>query len=226
MRTLFLEPSGPITGDMIAGLLCDLGVQPSAFEWELSKVDLGAFHLHFERRRQGEADGVHFGIHAGAVHTHDQDADAGEFHAEHVHQHANEEEEHEHHAHGGDCQSSAELRARLAASDLPEAIKERVLAVFDRFVSLEADAKQADAESLAFDGAGALAAGAQMVCACAGLAELGIEQIHAAAPATEPIAAAILAAYPAAGGAASPQGKRGCGIGRDGSLQGTLDADA
>ena len=76
MRTLFLDCFSGISGDMTVGALCDLGVQPSAFEWELAKVDIGDFHLHFERDRRQGISGVKFGVHSGAVHTHDQDEPA------------------------------------------------------------------------------------------------------------------------------------------------------
>ena len=42
LHTLLLEPSAHFTGELLVGLLCDLGVKPSTFEWELGKVDLGA----------------------------------------------------------------------------------------------------------------------------------------------------------------------------------------
>ena len=213
---------------MLVGLLCDLGVQPSTFEWELSKVDLGAFHLHFDRRASGDTQGVHFGIHAGAVHTHDQDADAGEFAPAQAHSHAEEDHhpEHEHaHEHKEQCWTATDLRAAVAESDLSDPVKERVLTVFDHFVGAESNAIHTDAPALAFDQEGGLAACAQIVCACVGLAELGVEQIHTSKPAREPVAAAILRGYSgeeAAVQAETPNAKNGCGVGRGGILHGAL----
>jgi uncharacterized protein (DUF111 family) len=94
MRALFLDCISGISGDMMVGALVDLGVKPSTLEWELSKLSLGEFHLHFDRQKRKEIEGVKFTIHEGAVHTPEQDDEAEH---EHVHEH---EHEHEHgHAH-------------------------------------------------------------------------------------------------------------------------------
>ena len=50
MRVLYLDCFYGISGDMMVGALCDLGVKPSMLEWELTKVEIGDFHMHFERQ--------------------------------------------------------------------------------------------------------------------------------------------------------------------------------
>lgn len=98
MKALFLDCFAGVSGPMLVGALVDLGVKPSALEWELSKLDLGDFHMHFDRQRRQKIEGIHFGIHAGAVHTHDQDEPHE--HEMHSHSHGGGEEEHEHsHSH-------------------------------------------------------------------------------------------------------------------------------
>ena len=92
MKILFLDCFSGISGDMTVGALVDLGVKPSTLEWELSKLDLGDFHMHFEREQRQNIEGVKFGIHEGATHTHAQD--------EHEHHECcGHEHGHEHHAH-------------------------------------------------------------------------------------------------------------------------------
>ena len=76
MKSLFLDCFSGISGDMTVGALVDLGVKPSALEWELSKLDLGDFHMHFGREQRQHIEGVKFGIHEGATHTHGQDEPA------------------------------------------------------------------------------------------------------------------------------------------------------
>ncbi len=94
MRVLYLDCFSGISGDMTVGALCDLGVKPSAFEWELSKLEIGDFHAHWERKMRQNIEGVQFSIHEGATHTHDQDEE------EHPHDHhGHEEEDHDHHHH-------------------------------------------------------------------------------------------------------------------------------
>lgn len=88
---------------MTVGALVDLGVKPSTLEWELSKLDLGDFHMHFDRAKRHEIEGVKFGIHEGATHG-DECASEGHHH-EHVHHH---EDEHEHHSHTHTEQDASE----------------------------------------------------------------------------------------------------------------------
>lgn len=100
MKVLFLDCFSGISGDMTVGALVDLGVKPSTLEWELSKLDLGDFHMHFERKKRQQVEGVKFGIHEGATHTHDQDEHE---HGEHCEGHHHHEDDHGHthsHEHG------------------------------------------------------------------------------------------------------------------------------
>ena len=76
MKVLYFDCFSGISGDMTVGALVDLGVKPSALEWELSKLDIGDFHMHFERQQRKNIEGIKFGIHAGATHTHEQDEPA------------------------------------------------------------------------------------------------------------------------------------------------------
>src|ERR1700749_4690077 len=94
MKVLFLDCFSGISGDMTVGALVDLGVKPSALEWELSKLDIGDFHMHFDRQKRQSVEGVKFGIHEGSTHTHDQDE------PEHGHSHEHGHEHHHHHEHG------------------------------------------------------------------------------------------------------------------------------
>ena len=103
MKTLFLDCFSGISGDMTVGALVDLGVKPSTLEWELSKLDLGDFHMHFAREQRQQIEGVKFGIHEGATHTHAQDEPAHEHQHccghdhDHGHGHAHRHEHEEHH---------------------------------------------------------------------------------------------------------------------------------
>ncbi|MEO7318296.1 MAG: nickel insertion protein, partial [Chthoniobacteraceae bacterium] len=58
MKVLYLDCISGISGDMTVGALVDLGVKPSTLEWELSKLDLGDFHMHFERAQRQNLEGV------------------------------------------------------------------------------------------------------------------------------------------------------------------------
>src|SRR5262245_50498073 len=96
MKVLYLDCSSGISGDMTVGALVDLGVKPSALEWELSKLNIGDFHMHFDRAQRKGVEGIKFGIHEGAEHTHDQDEDHHHDHEHHEHEHDDHDHEHEH----------------------------------------------------------------------------------------------------------------------------------
>src|SRR5436189_6311272 len=93
MKALFLDCFAGIAGDMTLGALVDLGIKPSTLEWELSKLDIGDFHMHFDRQKRQNVEGVKFGIHEGATHTHDQDEPCDH---DHEHEHGHHHQEHEH----------------------------------------------------------------------------------------------------------------------------------
>jgi uncharacterized protein (DUF111 family) len=95
MSVLYFDCFSGISGDMTVGALCDLGVKPSTLEWELAKLDLGNFHMHFDRQKRGEIEGVKFSIHEGATHVEACDHDHGAEVPESAHKH--EHSEHEEH---------------------------------------------------------------------------------------------------------------------------------
>ena len=96
MRILYVDCFSGISGDMFVGALTDLGVAPSVFEWELTKIALEDHHLHFERQQRKGIAGVKFGVHAGAVHVHSEHG----HHEDHDHQHEHDRgDRHHHHDH-------------------------------------------------------------------------------------------------------------------------------
>ena len=100
MKALYLDCISGISGDMMVGALIDLGVKPSALEWELSKLNLGDFHMHYERDKRKDIEGVKFDIHGGA--THGEQCSHEDGHGE-AHTHEGHSHEHKHdcgHDHG------------------------------------------------------------------------------------------------------------------------------
>ncbi len=207
MRVLFLDCFSGISGDMTVGALCDLGVKPSTFEWELAKVEIGDFHMHFERDKRQNVEGVKFGIHGGSVHTHDQDDEPEEHAQEHEHEHVHDEHHHEH-AHGDHEQSEdahehehhhdhdhdhehphdhehgrsyVEIRALIEASDLSDFVKKHALSIFHRVAVAEAKIHGTALDDIGFHEVGALDSIADIICACVGIEELGVEKVFVSA---------------------------------------------
>jgi len=130
MSSLFFDCSRGLSGPMIVGALCDLGAKPSSLEWDLSQVDLGEFHAHFERVTEGGVAGVKFSIHAGAVHTPDQDDKHDHKHEHGDHDHHECEHDHEH---DEKCvHAIPQLVASVEASSLSDSVKVRIGSVLAR----------------------------------------------------------------------------------------------
>jgi len=157
MRVLHFDCFAGISGDMTVGALCDLGVAPSAFEWELSKLALEDHHLHFGREMRQHIEGVKFGVHGG--HTH------------HVHC-----EDHDHgHDHG---RSHREIRSLLENSELSDFVKTHSLGIFGRIAEAEGKIHGQSAEDVTFHEVGALDSIVDIVATCVGMEQLGVEKIY------------------------------------------------
>ncbi len=191
MRVLFLDCFSGISGDMTVGALCDLGVKPSAFEWELSKLEIGDFHMHFERQSRQHIDGVKFGIHEGATHTHEPGEHdhlhhqkcAHETEEHHGHEHHGHEHSHEHsghHHHDEQTRSYREIKALLEASDLSAFIKQHALSMFARIAVAEGKIHGIKTDDVVFHEVGGLDSIADVICVCAGIEALGVERIFVA----------------------------------------------
>jgi len=197
MRVLYLDCFSGISGDMTVGALCDLGIKPSAFEWELSKLEIGDFHAHWERKMRQNIEGVKFSIHEGATHTHEQDEEEehahGHSHEEHghcehgehdhphdghghhheeEHHHHEHEEEHHHHERG-----FREIRALIEASELSDFVKRHAVGIFERIAKAEGKIHGSKPEEVTFHEVGALDSIADIVLACVGIELLKVDRV-------------------------------------------------
>src|SRR3981189_2585866 len=83
MRIIWLDCRSEFSGEALVGALVDMGVSPSAFEWELGGVELGDHHLHFDREEIQDIRAVRFGVHGGILHVdHDHSSEHHHNHAE------------------------------------------------------------------------------------------------------------------------------------------------
>lgn len=181
---LFLDCFSGISGDMMVGALCDLGVKPSAIEWELSKIELEHFHMHFDRQQRQNIDGIKFGVFEG---THRE----GEGHEGEHHQHGHESHEHGHqhchHNHGNGCchgedhhahgRTHAQIRELIEQSDLGPFVKKHALSIFQRIAVAEGKIHGVPPEEVGFHEVGALDSIVDIIATCVGLEQLGVEKV-------------------------------------------------
>ena len=203
MRILYLDCFSGISGDMFVGALTDLGVAPSVFEWELSKIALEDHHLHFERQQRKGIAGVKFGVHAGAVHVHSEHEPT----EDHDHPHDGDRHDHrDHHHHGHHDHADTDSQGRSSAdhtqdeqklvptgvvhrtyrdivqlidkSDLSEFTKKHSQGVFRRLAVAEAKVHGCSIDDVHFHEVGALDSIVDVVLACVGIESLGVAEIH------------------------------------------------
>ena len=165
MRILYLDCFSGISGDMMVGALADLGITPSTFEWELSKLELGDYHLHFERQTRGGISGVKFDVHGGATHAETvPDTRSPESH---------------HHAHSdASSRRFSEIRELLQTSGLSDFVKLHATAIFRRIGEAEAKIHGVAIEEVQFHEVGALDSIVDVVLTCVGVEALQIARVY------------------------------------------------
>jgi uncharacterized protein (TIGR00299 family) protein len=174
MKTLFLDCFSGISGDMTLGALVALGLKPSVLEWELSKLDLGDFHMHFEQDKRKDIAGIRFSIHEGSTHSDSCDHDH-----EHKHDHTCGHDHAHEHKHEHPHRAYRDIRAMIESSDLSDGVKRRALAIFHRIALAEAKIHGTSPEDIHFHEVGALDSIADIVGVCVGLEALGIQRVFA-----------------------------------------------
>ena len=169
---------------MFVGALTDLGVAPSVFEWELTKIPLEDHHLHFERQQRKGIAGVKFGVHAGAVHVHSDHEGPND------HGHAHGHEDHHHHRHHdhdageqelvptGSHRTYRDIVQLINESDLSDFTKKHSLGVFRRLAVAEAKVHGCSIDDVHFHEVGALDSIVDIVLACVGIESLEVAEIH------------------------------------------------
>lgn len=180
-KTLYLDCSSGISGDMTVAALLDLGASEQRLREALSTLPAHGFDVAVTRVRKSGLDACDFDVRLDAAHeNHDHDMawlyghlDASDHkHAhehdhdhEHAHEHAHEHEHehsaehdhaHEHHHHHYEHRSLADVCAIIDASAMSEHAKELAHAVFGKLAEAEAKAHGATPETVMFHEVGAI----------------------------------------------------------------------
>jgi len=201
MKTLYLDLSSGISGDMLVGALLDLGADAGRLESELQALGLAGYHLHITRSQRAGIAGVRFEVHLQAgpdetrpsqepahQHTHEAAHD-------HTHEHAHDPGlDHGHlrsspevHSHGplpppappSHHRNFADIRQLIGASPLSPWAKEKAVAVFERLALAEGRIHGVPPEQVGFHEVGAVDSIVDIVGACLGLELLGKPRVEA-----------------------------------------------
>ena len=184
-KTLYLDCSSGISGDMTVAALLDLGASEQRLRETLSTLPIHGFDVAVTRVRKSGLDACDFDVRLDAAHeNHDHDMawlyghlDANDHehgHAhdhghEHDHEHAHEhsaehdhahehsaEHDHAHHHHHHEHRSLADVCAIIDASAMSERAKGLAHAVFGKLAEAEAKAHGATPETVMFHEVGAI----------------------------------------------------------------------
>jgi len=180
MKTLYLDLSSGISGDMFLGALLDLGVDAARLERELKKLKLDGYHLHVARSKKSGIEGVKVDVHQADAHEHEHSVQSSAFRRhgsakaripnghEHVHEH--------HHA---EHRTFAEIKKLIARSKLSPWVKRKSIAVFRRIAEAEGKIHGQPPERVHFHEVGAVDSIVDIVGACLGLEMLGKPRVLA-----------------------------------------------
>ena len=163
-RTLYFDPFGGASGDMILAALIDLGVPVHAVDTALAAVGLPDVRLAIEAVQRG-------GI--AARHAHFVDAQGAAIDPlEQPHTIA-----HNSHHHHPDHTPWPQLRQRLQQSALPAAIGSRALRIFERLAAAEAKVHGVDLDRVQLHEVGGVDSIADVVGIAAAIEHLGVARI-------------------------------------------------
>ena len=177
-KTLYLDCSSGISGDMTVAALLDLGASEQHLRETLSSLPAHGFDVAVTRVRKSGLDACDFDVRLDAAHeNHDHDMawlyghlDASDHEHEHAHEHDREHDhehsaehdhahahEHDHaHHHHHEHRSLADVCAIIDASAMSERAKKLAHAVFGKLAEAEAKAHGATPETVMFHEVGAV----------------------------------------------------------------------
>ena len=199
-KTLYLDCSSGISGDMTVAALLDLGASEQRLRETLSTLPAHGFDVAVTRVRKSGLDACDFDVRLDAAHeNHDHDmawlyghldASDHEHDHRHTHEHAHDHEhahehdhghahehEHAHHHHHHEHRSLADVCAIIDASAMSERAKGLAHAVFGKLAEAEAKAHGATPETVMFHEVGAVDSIVDICSVAICLDDLGVTEV-------------------------------------------------
>ena len=187
-KTLYLDCSSGISGDMTVAALLDLGASEQRLRETLSTLPAHGFDVAVTRVRKSGLDACDFDVRLDAAHeNHDHDMawlyghlDASDHEHDHEHDHDHghaHEHEHAHHHHHHEHRSLADVCAIIDASAMSERAKRLAHAVFGKLAEAEAKAHGATPETVMFHEVGAVDSIVDICSVAICLDDLGVTEV-------------------------------------------------
>ncbi|HEX7926362.1 MAG TPA: nickel pincer cofactor biosynthesis protein LarC, partial [bacterium] len=167
MTTLYLDLVGGISGDMLAGALIDTGVPLDVMRGAVQAAGLPEVTLNTQREARHQIAGTRFLV----THRDGAKADTGISAAQRAVQHVAGTAAHVHRPY-------RDIRTMLERSSLAAPVKDAAQRVFRVLAEAEGAVHGVDPDSVEFHEVGSWDSIADIVCAAAGLAHLGITQVY------------------------------------------------
>ena len=141
MTHLYLEPLSGISGDMLNGLLIDLGASSDYLQQELKKLAVDGYHLHIHKIAKSSIYGIDFDVHL--EHGEKDHGVHGDFTHEHGHHH-------------GDVRGLQDIIKIFENSTVSDFVKEKSIEVFQDIARAESAVHQVPIEEIHFHEVGAI----------------------------------------------------------------------
>ena len=160
MKTIYFDCFAGAAGDMLVGALIDVGLDFTALEGELAKLEVGGYDLSSDSVLKQGVTSSKFRVNI----THE------------THHHHEGEGSHGAHHHG---RSYSQIREILEKAPIPEAPKSRAVSAFHRLGVVEADIHGVSLDEIHFHEVGAVDSIIDVTGYFLGLHMLGIERVAA-----------------------------------------------
>lgn len=210
MKTLYLECNMGAAGDMLAAALLELLPDPEAFLTKLNALGIPGVKISKEQTAKCGIMGTHIKVMVGEAEEKSEDVAEHEHHHEHHHDHDHYHDHAHHHA------GMHEIEHIISHLDLPETVREDVLAVYGLIAEAESHAHGRPVSEIHFHEVGTMDAIADVTAVCLLMHELSPQRIaaspvhvgagqvrcaHGILPVPAPATAYILRDVPIYGGA-------------------------
>ena len=207
LKTIYFECNMGAAGDMLCAALLELFPQPASVVDRLNSLGIPSVVFEAEGASKCGIRGTHMKVTVRGEeeesvdvkalgHSHDHHLEQGDAHHDHEHSHNHEhdhdhehshdhdhdhdhahEGHHHHHGHSHVHRNLSDIRKIIAGLDLPEKVREDVMAVYGKIAEAESHAHGRPVEEVHFHEVGAMDAVADITAFCLMMHELAPDKI-------------------------------------------------